>query len=496
MHVVIVGGGSAGWITASLLNSELNRVSKAVKITVIESDTIGRIGVGEATVPTMVQTIQKIGISEKEFMKATDATFKQAIKFENWAYNGHKYYHPFDRRPINGEDREGLKWLRTNGESRFDQTVSAQPDLAEAGFSPKMLETPEFEGVFGYAYHMDAEKFADFLSDYSQERGVVRLIDEVVDVKLDHNGFISSLETKKGETISGTLFIDCTGFRRLLIGQFMGSKIKSLGDWLMCDSAVAARVANEPDQNAELNSFTTSTALSNGWCWDIALQGRSGKGYVYSSETQSKDDAEIEFRNFQNLSQDDDVRHLKFNSCYLPESWVKNCVAIGLSGGFLEPLESTGLFLVEVSVQYLIELFPLFGKMDASANIFNKRVSDRYEECTDLVNLHYCLTQRTDTEFWREVARPERITPRLTDLLERWEQKLPSSLDFCDTNQLFSFYNFEYILYGMGWKPKVLKSLSGANSKPYYPQDINLAVASNKQKLFKQHDSLLEWLSK
>lgn len=455
MKIVIVGGGSAGWMTAALLDAGLNgkTMPKSVDITLIESANIGRIGVGEATIPTMRRTLQRIGVSEAQFMQSADATFKQAIRFVDWAHEGgHEYIHPFDRIGSSGRDLNGLRWLKSDRSAPFASTVSVQPELAMAGLAPKTLEQKDYEGVVSYAYHMDAEKFAGFLSELCVSRGVRHIVDDVTGVKVTARGDITSVSTSDGQVITGDLFIDCTGFARRLIGEVMGSEFQSFGQWLLCDRAVAAQVATE--ETAEIKPFTTSTALSSGWCWDIGLTSRRGVGYVYSSTFLTEDEAELELREFQNLSDETPVRHLKFQSGKIKDQWVNNCVAIGLSAGFLEPLESTGLFMVEEGVDYLLELFPRFGDMSASAEVFNRKMTERYNECLDFINLHYCLTQRRDTPFWREVAKPDRMTDSLSQLLNKWDQKPPSRLDFTDSTQLFSYVNYEYILFGMNWAPR------------------------------------------
>jgi tryptophan halogenase len=484
MKVVIVGGGSAGWITAALLDAGLNGKSgskKAVEITLIESAKIGRIGVGEATIPTMRRTLQRIGVSEAQFMNAADASFKQAIKFVNWAENdGHSYIHPFDRIGAAGRDLRGLKWLQSDRSLPFSSTVSVQPVLALEGLAPKSLDQKDYEGVVSYAYHMDAEKFAGFLCDLCVGRGVQHILDDVTGAEVTARGDIVSVSTAEGQAIAGDLFIDCTGFARRLIGDVMGGTFEDFGEWLLCDRAAAAQIPTP--KTDDIRPYTTSTGLSAGWCWDIGLSTRRGVGYVYSSAFLSEDEAEAELRAFQKVPDDIPVRHLKFNSGKMKEQWIRNCVSIGLSAGFLEPLESTGLFMVEEGVDYLLELLPRFGEMEASAEIFNRKMTKRYEECLDFINLHYCLTQRRDTAFWREVAKPERKTPSLAHQLDNWDRKPPSRLDFTDSTQLFSYVNYEYILYGMNWAPRPLMSPPDG-AKPLKMKGMLAAVEKGRETL-------------
>lgn len=457
MRVLIVGGGSAGWITAAYLDNYLNPPNrKDVLVGVVESARIGRIGVGEATIPTMKRTLARIGVPERDFLKHADATFKQAIRFDNWRSPGHRYYHPFDRLTATRFDRHGLRFLGSDRSIPFAETVSPQPALCDAGLSPKTPEDGDYEGQMPYAYHMDAEKFADYLRDLAKSRGVQHLVDEVVDVEQRENGDVAAVKTASGKRVEADLFIDCSGFARLLIGKTLGVPYREFGDYLLCDGAVAMQVSYDVHPQENVRPYTTSTALSAGWVWDIGLQNRRGTGYVYSSQFISEDEAEAELRAHEGPHcKDVNARRLRFRTGRVEEAWKNNVVAIGLSAGFLEPLESTGLFFIEEAVDYLCELFPRLG-VDHNRHLFNERMQARYSESLDFINLHYALTQREDTPFWREVRKPERMTPSLRALLERWETKPPSRLDFTDQQQLFSHINFEFILYGMGWCPESL----------------------------------------
>ncbi len=465
MRVLIVGGGSAGWITAAYLDANLNGVggparSKFAEITLIESDAIGRIGVGEATVPTIRRTLAQIGVAEQEFLRAADATFKHAIRFEDWAAPGHVYYHPFDRVNPTGFGTGGLMWLSSDRAAPFATTVSVQPFVAEAGLAPKTVQHKDYEGAITYAYHMDAEKFADYLRDLCKSRGVTHVVDDVVQVDKTGPEHIAAVETKTGLRLEADLFIDCSGFARVLIGKALQVPFESYGDWLLCDRAVTLRVPNALRPASEIRPYTTSRALSAGWMWDIGLQERRGTGYVYSSQFISDDEAEAELRAQEGSHADElPARRLRFQSGKVTAPWTGNCVAIGLSAGFLEPLESTGLFLVEEGVGYLCEMFPRFGPMGSASTFYNEKMRTRYEECVDFINLHYVLSPRRDTPFWRAATAPERVTPRLRDLLDLWDVKPPSRLDFTDTSQLFAHTNYEYVLYGMGWLPGGLPPL-------------------------------------
>jgi tryptophan halogenase len=449
--VLIVGGGSAGWITAAYLNAALNGRGKSVNIALVESPNVPRVGVGEATVPTIRHILQTVGIEESRFMRAADATFKQAIKFVNWQHGrGEAYYHPFDRRGAGPVDYSALNWLASDRSIPFAETVSVQPQLCEMGLSPRMPDSRDFSSPMPYAYHMDAEKFADCLCEHATARGVVHYREDVVEVALREDGHIDAVVTNTGKRLQADLFVDCTGFRGLLIAQALNVPFRDFSPWLLCDSAVALRVPYDAHYPGRVNPFTTATALSNGWVWDIGLVNRRGAGYVYSSAFLDRDAAEAELRAHEGPHADAlEARHIHFHVGRRETFWEKNCIATGLAGGFIEPLESTGLYLTEFAAVTLAEHFPFGEQVQPLADRFNRILSNRYEEVLDFVNMHYCLTQRTDTDFWREVQRDECITDNLKAKFDFWRIKPPSASDFDDQFRLFSHQSYEYILYGM-----------------------------------------------
>lgn len=495
-RLLIVGGGSAGWITAAYINASLNvGGKKTVDITLVESASIGRIGVGEATVPTIRHVLQAIGISEQDFLKATDATFKQAIRFDDWHHIGDGgYYHPFQRRPMARIDRAGAEWLMSDRSVPFAETVSVQPAFSDLGLSPRMHQSKDFGSPFPYAYHMDAEKFADFLCDLSVNRGVTHHVDDVTEIVQADDGSIAEVKTKGGLSLTADLYIDCTGFASLLSGKTLKTDFTDYGKWLLCDRAVAMRVPYSAYYPGEVKPYTTAAALSHGWKWDIGLTDRRGVGYVYSSQFLSDDDAEAQLRAHEGVHTERlDARRLKFRVGMRPEPWTKNCVAIGLSGGFIEPLESTGLYLIEFAAITLCEHFP-FGEITAPlAKRFNEVMTSRYGEILDFINMHYCLTKRTDSDFWLEVQREERITDSLKAKFDFWRFKPPSHSDFDDQLRLFSHQSYEYILYGMGFEVAdgVLPA-SDHTAKTDIPPDVKNVVEAGRTRLPKHAD----WLSK
>jgi len=476
-RVLIVGGGSAGWTAAAYLNATLNTSDKKfAEISLVESPDVPRIGVGEATIPNINRTLAMIGIDELEFMKATDATFKASIRFVNWLDNENKFYHhPFSRFGAGPKDDAGRRWLMSDRSVPFMNTMSAQPVLCEMGLAPKVLEKVDLGIPVGYAFHMNALKFADYLRDFSTTRGVTRHLDNVIDVELADNGNITSLKTEGGQSLEADLFIDCTGFAAVLIEKKLGVKWIDYSQWLLCDRALVMPVPYETHYPGFVRPHTLSTALSAGWVWDIPLQNRRGVGYVHSSAHISEEEAEREIRAYEgahakNLA----TRIVNFKVGMREKAWYRNCVSIGLSGGFLEPLESTGLYLSELAAELLTEHFPYGDDMEPLAFRFNRMMENRFYEILDFINMHYCLTRRTDTEFWREVGRPERINDRLRAKLEYWRIKPPSASDFVDqffpgqadspsasggefgdsrgpidTGRLWNHHSYEAILYGM-----------------------------------------------
>lgn len=450
--IQIVGGGSAGWITAALMNGVMNKEGrKTVDISLIESPDVPRIAVGEATVPNIRQILSVLGINEADFMKATDATFKQGIKFNNWLHNtGDSYYHQFSRYSPNAIDTFGREWLMSDRSIPFAETVSVQPALCELNLSPKLIGPQQYQSPVSYAYHLNALKMADYLRDIAIAQGVTHHWDNITEVEKTAEGKIAAVNTEKGHRHEADLFIDCTGFLALLIEKELGVGWEDCSDYLFCDRACVMQVPYETYYPGRVNSVTHSTALSAGWVWDIPLTNRRGVGHVYSSAYISDDEAEKELRSYEGKHSDElSARIVKFQVGRRKKAWAANCVAIGLSGGFLEPLESTGLYLVQVAAMMLAEHFPYDGHMEELSDKYNLFMSDRFDEILDFINLHYCLTQRTDTDFWKDVQRPEHIRSTLQEKLGYWKIKPPSQADFRDQYTLFTYQNHELVLYGM-----------------------------------------------
>ena len=490
-RVLIVGGGSAGWTAAAYLNAALNvGDQKVVDISLVESPDVPRIGVGEATIPNINLTLAIIGIDELDLMKAVDGTYKQSIRYVNWLDDKRQFYHhPFCRYGSGPRDDAGRRWLMSDRSVPFMDTISAQPALCEMNLAPKTLGNEDAGLSLVYAFHMDALKFADYLHEFSTARGVTDYLDHVVGVDMHDNGNIAAVRTASGKRLEADLFIDCTGFAAELIEKKLGVGFTDCSKWLLCDRAVTMNVPHDHHYPGYVRPYTTATALSAGWVWEIPLQTRRSLGYVHSSAHLSDDDAEKELRAFEgDHAEALPTRIVDFMVGRREQPWTANCVAIGLSGGFIEPLESTGLYLAQVASALLAEHFPYTDDMESLAYRFNRITEDRFYEILDFINMHYCLTNRTDTEFWREVRRPERINDRLRAKLDYWRIKPPSVSDFTDqffpgqadgqlasggrlgdsrspidTGGLWNHHSYENILYGMDFLRDECREWYGEN---------------------------------
>lgn len=414
-EIVIVGGGSAGWMTAAALSSLLP--SNAVRITLIESEQIGTIGVGEATIPDILNFNALLGIPEADFLKATNGTFKLGIEFRNWGKRGEAYFHPFGS---HGVDMNGIDfhqyWMRHQAENP-DSTINDYSLCALAAKSHKFaLPNADPRSVLSqmrYAYHFDATAYAAFLRRYAEQRGARRVEGKVVEVnQKTESGFISSLEMENGETVSGDIFFDCTGFRALLIGKTLGVEYKDWSHWLLCDTAQTIAC----ERSGPLLPYTIATAKSAGWQWRIPTQHRTGNGHIYASAMMS-DEAAVE-----SLLEDLDgatlgaPRKISFKTGHRAQFWEKNCVSVGLSAGFLEPLESTSLFLIQEAISKFISLFPTADMPQTVRYEYNRQLRTKFEQVRDFIILHYKATERDDSEFWnycRSMSVPDSLTHKI-----------------------------------------------------------------------------------
>jgi len=454
-HIVIVGGGTAGWMSAATLRRRL-----ACRVTVVESARLPPIGVGEATIPAMVDWIENMGIDEDEFVRRTGATYKLAIRFDDWVEPKHRYWHPFGicGCPIDGADlihawRQGVRegWLPID--SQYTD-YSFQRELGERGCGPRSPGQPSV--AQNYAFHLDAGKLATFLKEVALAEGVEHLVGDVSGAELDEQGEIASLQIENWSPLRADLFVDCSGFSSVLIDRVMGSVWTDWSDQLICDSAVTLRLPRDQDDASELPAYTISTGMTSGWSWQIPLQGNVGCGYVYSSKHIGDDEARGELiRLIGGDLASAETRLVPMRIGMRSTSWIGNCVALGLSAGFVEPLESTGIFLVQRALDELVECLPdpvspTFHSGYFDSETFNARMTDVTTQVRDFVLMHYVVSRRRDTPFWRDagnVALPDSLTMLLEEYTATGRVRLP------ERDPTFAEANHHFILSPAGIHP-------------------------------------------
>ena len=419
--ICIVGGGTAGWMTAAALSFKLQ--NSPIKIYLVESEQIGTVGVGEATLPHIRYFNNALGIDEAEFMKATNATFKLGIEFCDWGRIGDSYIHPFGDygQPINDiEFYHYWNKLRLNGATTRLDEYSYPVILAEQNkFHIPDPDTQKIESTFGYAYQFDSSEYAKFLRTFAEAKGVTR-----IEGRITHSdqeavaGHISSVSLESGQSIKAELFIDCSGFRGLLIEQTYETGYDDWSQWLPCNRAIS--VPSEALQ--PLPPYTRATARSAGWQWRIPLQHRTGNGIVYCSDYMSNDDAAEQLLSTLEGKALADPKQLYFKTGRRKKFWHKNVVAIGLSAGFLEPLESTSIHLIQEGITALLELFPDQSFAESDSTEYNTRMDLQYERVRDFLLLHYVATTRDDSEFWnyfRNMKLPDSLKAKIDNWLTR-----------------------------------------------------------------------------
>jgi tryptophan 7-halogenase len=418
--VVVLGGGTAGWMAATGLAVMLgNRVS----VTLVESDDIGIVGVGEATLPHLRSFVESLGIDEADFMRATHATYKLGIDFRDFGKIGDSYIHPFGGF---GEELAGVSfhhyWLAAQRQNQAgpigDYSLGVSAALANR-FRPPANDH-SLASTYGYAYQFDATLFGPYMRSFALSKGVERIEGKVVKAECDsERGDVTTLTLDDGRTIKGDLFVDCSGFRSLLLGEAVGAEWEDWSHWLPVDRAVALPCAAASDT---IEPYTRATAMPAGWRWRIPLQHRVGNGYVYSSSFLNDDaaaDAILAAVEGKPLAH---PRVLKFRSGRRKNSFVKNVIGVGLASGFLEPLESTSIYLAQMAITYLIELFPENGKVEAADRAeFNRLVDMEYDRIRDFLILHYHATTRDDSPFWDHVRTME-VPDSLAGKMELWKR--------------------------------------------------------------------------
>lgn len=455
--IVIVGGGSAGWITAAVLASQHNaKDPEGIRVTLVESSDIPTIGVGEGTWPTMRSTLKKIGLRESDFLVQCNAAFKQGSKFVNWCDGaaGDFYYHPFS--PPRGGAKLDLApyWAQHDPATRlpFAAAVDVQQQLCESGHGPKNMTTPEYQAIANYGYHLDAGKFAELLKHHCRDNlGVRHVVDNVSGVRQSENGDIAAVNTEANGELEGDLFIDCTGFAALLIGKTLGVDFEEKGSVLFADTALAMQVPYA-EEDSPIACQTISTGQAAGWIWDIGLTNRRGTGYVYSSQYTDDDTAEQTLRDYVgSAAKDLNTRKIPIRSGHRQQFWKNNCVAVGLSAGFLEPLEASALMLIELSAAMISERLPANRDvMNITARQFNEVFSYRWERIIEFLKLHYVLSRRTEP-FWQDNSRADTIPESLQEKLRLWRYHAPAAVDFSSNNEVFSWASYQFVLYGMGF---------------------------------------------
>ncbi|MEP7013024.1 MAG: tryptophan halogenase family protein [Acidobacteriota bacterium] len=479
--VLIVGGGTSGWMTASYLAKALKGTAS---ITLIESDRIHKIGVGEATVPNLQRVFfDYLDIPEEEWMPFVNGSFKLGIKYIDWADNPvpgapEHFYHFFGGIPT----CEGIPlqqyWLR-KVKAGFDVPLHyacyADGWLADAKKSPR-----SFDGSreMYYAWHFDAHLVAEFLKKWAIARQVRHVVGDVVDVNLDpETGFIRSVKMASGAVLGADLFIDCSGFRSVLMNQALKEPFLDSSPQLLCDRAVASAIPHDDDALG-VEPFTSSIAMKHGWTWKIPLRGRFGSGYVYSSRFATEDQATEEFRALWGLPETHPLNQIKFRSGRNQRSWVKNCVGIGLSSCFLEPLESSGIYFIYAAIYQLVKHFPDRSFDPRLANHFNEAIAQMFDNSRDFVQCHYFLSRRDDTAFWRANQNDLQKSDSILETIETYKAGLPvgtvlagAGIDHYYNDFDYEFRNFwpnsSYycILTGMGILPERVLPLVEHNSR-------------------------------
>nr|WP_159465531.1 tryptophan halogenase family protein [Scandinavium goeteborgense] len=463
--VLIVGGGTAGWMTAAYLSKAFG---KSINITVIESGKIKKIGVGEATFSTVRHYFDYLGVEEREWLPFCAGSYKLGIRFQNWDGENNHFYHPFERWEVVKGFPLSEWWLKEHkNNEKFDFSTFYTPYLCEAKRSPRNLDgslySPEVSDVamgettlyeqseqFPYAYHFDADGVADFLKRYSIDRGVSHIIDEVTAVNKNENDFITNVETKLNGIIDAELFIDCTGFSSIILGTALNEPFCSFSDVLKNDSAVALRVKRNND---EIEPYTTAMTMNAGWRWTIPLFERNGYGYVYSSEYITPEEAETELRN--SIPYDNaecEANHIKMRIGRSNRSWVNNCVAIGLASAFVEPLESTGIFFIQHGIEQLVKFFPDRSFSPSLREEYNSRVNHVVDGVKEFLILHFFGAGRNDTAYWKDWKK-NKIPTFLKQRLDMVRHSLLDEETIYPYYHGFESYSWNTMIMGLGLGP-------------------------------------------
>lgn len=491
-NVTIVGGGTAGWLSAIMLATFMNgrRDGPPVRITLIESPNIPSVGVGEATVPGMARLLAQLDIDETRFFRHCNASFKCGVRFRGWNLNAdgspHNFIHPFNAaRAIGGGHNPAYHFHHfAFGSGSADVVDSLVPNVAliDRRLGPRRKDEATYQGAIGYSYHLDAALFAGLLRDVSIERGVERILDDVEDVELDETGHVAALHLANGGRHAVEFVLDCTGFRSLILGQAMGEPFEPWGNHLLCDRAIPLQLDHVDPTSLEV--CTEATALGAGWVWTVPLFNRVGLGYVFSSAFRSDEEAWMEFREhltgrgFQPPAEP--PRTIAMRVGRHQRSWVGNCVAVGLSGGFIEPLEATAIYSIEMTIRQLIEHFPNRAISPIVAARFNRRIDGLQVNVLEFITMHYALSNRPEP-FWRAAREDIEIPGALAENLALWRETMPCAGHVDDT-QLFSYWSYIFCLYGKGYFDGAQFPLEGSTRRIDW-QDYVARLDESKQQL-------------
>lgn len=491
-HLVILGGGTAGWISASLL---MKMLGKAIQITLVESEQIGIVGVGEATIPPIMTFNAALGIDEAEFLRETKGSIKLGIQFENWGKLGDSYMHAFGGL---GKEFPSCSfhhfWLRSQqagmGFNLWDFSLAYQ-----AAHKNKFSKLNRIEGVnlpgLSYAYHFDAGLYAQYLRRYSEKLGVKRIEGKVDEVILNpDSGDVERLLLENGQQVAGDLFLDCTGLHSLLIEKTLNTGFEDWSHWLPADSAMAV-----PCESVEpITPYTRSIAHAKGWQWRIPLQHRIGNGFVYSSKYCSDDEARTTLLGNLDAKPLAEPRIIRFKTGRRLKQWNRNVVSIGLSSGFLEPLESTSIHLIQSGVLRLLKFFPNHGICPADRDEYNRQSKVEFEQIRDFIILHYKLNQRGDSQYWKDCQRMD-----IPDTLQRKMALFAQSGKVCrEQDELFTEVAWQQVMIGQGLVPKDYHPLVNALSDQQLQELLEqlkaiMAMTSNK---LGSHDAFLHTISR
>jgi len=494
-RIAIIGGGTAGWLAANHLGLELDS-DPEIEITLIESKDVPTIGVGEGTVPYIMNGLKKFGISEADLLLTCDTTFKQGIKFVNWLdpvlHGDNYYYHSFDVPYPSGIDVSGY-WM-SHHKGPFDD-VGIQARVCELGLSPKLKSSGNYEGVLSYAYHFNALKFANLLAKNAKSRfNVSHQYATITSVTKDNYGNITQLKTDEGDTLDFDFYADCSGFSSILIDKELEVPFVSKSNEILTDTVLVQQMPLKKDE--EIKPYTTATAHKAGWIWDIPLTSRRGTGFVYASKYMNEKEAINLYAEYLGVDVDSlSPRKIPMEIGYRKEFWHKNCVALGLAQGFIEPLEATSILVTDFSAELLASNFPReLSDITTFKAEYNKVLTYVWEGVIDFIKLHYCLSDRSDSQFWIDNRDEKIMSDQLIKRLDKFKLRPPRASDFFSSRfDMFDEKNYMYVLYGMKFntRSRPLSEIEKKQSHKLFESN-NSFVKKAKEDLISHKSWLME----